>query len=71
VTWVKVVGVVEAAAVAVVARAVAAVKGQAGWMAPWLLGRVAPASVPLAGTGSRTWLDSPAIRRSARSVARR
>jgi hypothetical protein len=52
VKWAEVVEVVaDAAAVPVVA----AVVGQAGWVALRLLGRAATASAPTAGTGYRTW----------------
>ncbi|MDY6877262.1 MAG: hypothetical protein SWK90_13805 [Chloroflexota bacterium] len=66
--WVE---VVEEEAVVVVALAVAADAGQAGWAVPRPLVRMAIASAPTAGTVSRTSLDSPVTRKSAHSVAHR
>jgi len=64
----EVVAVVEVVAAV---EAVAADAGRAGWavLPPPVL--VAHASVPVAGTGSHTWLGSPVIRKSARSAAHR
>ena len=55
----------------VVALAVAADAGRAGWVAPRPPVRVATVFAPTAGIESRTPSGSPAMRKSARSVARR
>ena len=70
--WVKVVEVVVAAVAAVVVVvAVAADAGQAGWAVLRPPGLAVAVSAPVAGTVSRTPLDSPVTRRSAHSVAHR
>ena len=70
--WVEVVEVVAAAvADVVVALAVAADAGRAGWVALRLPGRAVTVSAPTAGTVSRTPLDNPVTRRNAPSAARR
>jgi len=68
--WVEVVEV-EAAAGAVVAQVGAAARGRGAWAAPSLPGRVAIASAPTVGIGSRTRRACPAIRSSALSAAHR
>jgi hypothetical protein len=52
VKWVEVVEVVVGAAAAPV---VAVVVDRAGWVAPRLLGQMATAFAPTAGSGCRTW----------------
>ncbi len=71
--WVKVVEVVVAAVADVVevVLAVAADAGQAGWAVLRPPGLAVAVSAPVAGTVSRTPLDSPVTRRSAHSVAHR
>ena len=66
--WVE---VVEVEVAAVVVLAVAADEGRAGWVAPRPPGRMAIASVPTAGTRSRTLSVSLVTRKSAPSAARR
>jgi len=66
--WVEVVEVEADAAAALVA---AAEVGPVGWAAPKPPGRAATVSAPVAGTECHTLPVSPAIRKSAPSVARR
>jgi len=68
VRWVK---VVEVEADVVVALAVAADAGRAGWVALRPPGRAVTVSAPTAGTGSRTEWVCLVTRRSAPSAARR
>ena len=60
-----------AAVAAVVVLAVAADAGRAGWAVLRPPVRAVAVSAPTAGIESRTSLDSPVTRKSARSAARR